>query len=146
MTDSLIALFKSIRLEDEGVYFLIVLWHAIQFLDDVADHETMDADAIHNGIYTVLIDLPACDFYRRHFNELSVCMSNAVMKWTAANHAERDKVNLDMAYSWRASYYDVVMQVAKITHGPQLAMKISKDIIGMYGENRDEYMKEMENA
>jgi hypothetical protein len=73
-------------------------------------------------------------------------MLSALMKWHAANEAEAAKAHDERSFCWRAGYYEVILTVVVIIHGPEAAMKIARDVLSFYGETFADYSKEFSDA
>lgn len=144
MRANLEQVYLSWGLPVDAVTFLGKLWDAIQALDDVKDGDPVkDVDA---AIYTLVFDLPFDPFLARNRVPLAPLMATAYYKWQAANAAEaaRDKAQLDKAYVWRASYYDVVLGVAVLCLPPENVQSVANEVMALYGETREEYRREFE--
>ena len=141
MRAQLAAAFDEMGFPAEASAFLLKLWDAIQFLDDVMDGDRPDLAAI----YTVLIELPADPFYAVHRGVLTGALVTQYHKWQAANAAERLKVSLDRAYMWRAGYYDVVLLVAALCLPRERTEALAVRILNLYGETLDDYKLEIFN-
>lgn len=133
--------FDEIGLPVEASEFLLKLWDAIQFLDDVMDGDKPNLGAI----YTVLIDLPSDPFFAANRTILTGALVTQYHKWQAANAAERLKVSLDRAYMWRAGYYDVVLLVAALCLPRERTEALAVRILNLYGETLDDYKLEIFN-
>jgi hypothetical protein len=47
---------------------------------------------------------------------------------------------------WRAAFYDVVLMVVALCHGPDKALEMAHDVMGLYGEKYADYLKEFDYA
>jgi hypothetical protein len=80
----------------------------------------------------------------------SYCLSSIVglniLKWQASDTVERSGNADAKSYVWRAGYYDIVLAVVQLCHGPVFAAQNAHIVLGLYGETYDDYMKEFKNA
>lgn len=144
--DTFVNHFDSLMLPVEAKNWLLDLWDVIQGLDDWYDEDFVSPLDKEIVIYKALVMLPSNPFYLQFANHLAPILSNSILKWSAANKKEQDKEADEKSFMWRASYYDVVLEVVRIIHGPWKALEISNHIANMYGESYEEYLKEFENA
>jgi hypothetical protein len=146
MKDQLIIHFTNLELPVEAQAWLLDFWDVIQGLDDWRDGDTVDAKTKELIIYQVMIALPSNPFFQQFANQLLPIMSNAVLKWIGANRLEDNKEEFSKAYMWRASYYDLVLEVVRLIHGYETASNVAPYVAKMYGEKFEDYKKEFENA
>lgn len=137
---------EAFRLPPAPVEWLLGLWDAIQFLDDVADGDDIPRSEIDRAIYALLVGMPANRFFMEYAATLLPCVSVMILKWQASDHAERNGQADAKSYMWRAGYYDLVLLVFQICHGQEAAVKDAPAIMGLYGETFEEYKKEFPNA
>lgn len=137
---------KGFQLPVEAVRYLEDLYLVIQAWDDFVDGAAMNRDLKDKAIYASLVGIPANPFYIQNAGVLLPLISNSVLKWKAADTAEREGGNLHLAYGWRAGYFDVVLQVLLIVHGPDVAMKTAHKVMELYGERYEDYAQEFLNA
>lgn len=135
-----------LELPPAAAAWLLDLWHVTQVFDDLADGDAVDRDTLDGAIYASLVDLPANPFYVAHAGQLSPLVASAVLKWKASDTAERNGAADERSFMWRAAYYDIILMVVKICHGPKLAMHVADKVMALYGESFDEYRKEFSNA
>lgn len=90
--------------------------------------------------------MPQNSFFVQHASHLLPLVSMALLKWQASDHVEREKQASAQSYMWRSGYYDVVLMVVQLVHGPVAATTIAHKVLGMYGETFDQYMKEFDHA
>jgi hypothetical protein len=122
--------------------WLADVWDAFQLLDDVADKDPIDRETLDVGIYVLLVRLPSNPFYIAHAAELATMLSSAVLSWKASDDAERSGKADARSYMWRAKYYDIMLEVVRICHGPAVALKCAQDILSAYGETYADYCEE----
>jgi hypothetical protein len=132
--------FAAMDLPEDASAFLLKVWDIIQVLDDIKDgHPIEDVDG---SIYTLLFGLATDEFFYKFRPILISAMLTAYYKWQAANVAEQSRVNLDKAYMWRAGYYDLILLVAALCLPKERVQELAPQILALYGETRDEYLKE----
>lgn len=144
MRQELENVFASWGMPDEAVAFLGKLWEACQALDDIKD-----GDQIENrdsAIYTLIFDLPCDPFLGRYRPSLAPLMATAYYKWQAANYVEtsRERSQLDKAFVWRASFYDVVLGVVALCLTPAEVHRLAPEVLRLYGERREDYVREFD--
>ncbi len=133
---------KTLGLPDDAVEWLMMGWHAIQTFDDFADGDKVDRKDVDTLLWNLLIAMPQNSFYFKHSQLLWPVMATAILKWQASDAVERKKEANAMSFSWRASFYDVVLFVYSLIHGSELAIENAHVIMGLYGETFDDYLKE----
>ncbi len=134
-----------LNLPPAAVKFLCDLYLVLQAWDDFVDGDEMPRAEKDRAIYASLT-LPANPFYAQNLAILLPLISNLVLKWKAADTAEREGGNLHMAYSWRAGFFDVVLQVVCLVHGPDETMQKAHHVMDLYGESFESYAREFSNA
>lgn len=137
---------KGFQLTPDAVKYLEDLYLVIQAWDDFVDGTQMDRGLKDKAVYASLVGIPANPFYIQNAGILLPLISNSVLKWKAADTAEREGGNLHLAYGWRAGYFDVVLQVLMIVHGPEVAMKSAHQVMKLYGEDFEGYAQEFQHA
>ena len=136
--------YLSWGLPQEAAEFLAKLYFCIQVLDDVKDGQPIEE--VDQAIYTLIVDMPTDPFLARFRSAIGPALAMAYYKWQAANAAEaaRDAVEMDKAYTWRASFYDVVMLVVALCVSTERAHEIAPLVMKHYGETRADYLKEFQ--
>lgn len=136
-------LFKGqLDLPDVASDWLLDIYEVFQTFDDYADGDTVSRDRLDILIYRTLVVLPTNHFFLQYVHLLSPVLSLAIMKWKASDTMEKSGQANENSFSWRASYYDLVLAVVSITHGPNIAMKTAHTVLSMYGEKYSDYAKE----
>ena len=147
MIDKLTTAFREgLELPAPAVDWLRGLWVATQFLDDVADGTPIPRSDMDRAMWTLLIGLPLSEFYRAHATRLSGAVEDGLLQWKASDNAEREGNATPGSFTWRASYYNVVLTVVSICHSPQVAMECAHKVLGLYGETLEDYLKEFNHA
>ncbi len=130
--------FDQLGLPVEARDWLLDLWRAIQLLDDAADGDAIDPATVPDVVWALFVRMPLNDFYRRYAASLIPILSVQILKWDAANQAERAGNADERSYMWRAGYYDVVLAVCQMcgltAAGPA--------VMAMYGETFTDYRGE----
>jgi hypothetical protein len=136
----------ALRLPEPAVLWLLDLWRAIQVLDDVADGEAVDRQALDEVIWAVLVDMPGNTFFQAQSANLLPAVATAILKWKASDVAEREGRADEKSFVWRAAYYDIILLTVSLCHGPRIAMTMANSVMAMYGETFADYRKEFANA
>ena len=134
--------FANLQLPPDAARWLLDVWNAIQVLDDVADGDSVDRDALDRAIYDLLVGMPSNRFFAVHAGTLLPALGLMVLKWKASDTAERGGRADARSFVWRAGYYDVVLAVVVAHHGPAVAMTVADKVMELYGETLHEYLKE----
>ena len=144
MREALKACIESLALPDAAQAFLLDVWDLTQVLDDWVDGDPVSRQEQDQAIWLALVRFPAQPFLTAHQGVLTPVLASMVLKWKAADTVERLKLadQLPKAYVWRAGFYDVVLQVVLIVHGPEVAMAAAHEVLGMYGETFTAYRAE----
>jgi hypothetical protein len=140
--ESLRVHFDNLGIPPEAQAWLISLYDSLQALDDWYDGDVVDQRQKELQIYNILVTLPSNPFYQRFNPYLTPLVSNLVLKWVAANTLEYNKEEFEKAFMWRAAFYDVVLEVVRITQGTDKAMFYADYVAKMYGEKYEDYKKE----
>ena len=145
-TDSLQQHFTHLVLPKEAQAWLLMLWSVIQFFDDVADADHIERNELDAALWNALVSMPDSQFFQQHRSVLVPLVANAILKWQASDQAERSKEADAKSFVWRAGYYDIVLSVVSLVHGPAKAIAGAREIMSMYGESFEDYLKEFANA
>jgi hypothetical protein len=137
---------ESLLLPPDAVEWLMMLFNATQFFDDIADHDPVTREMLDVTLWNVLIAMPQNEFFLRNSFVLLPVMANSILKWQASDIVERSGKADERSFVWRASYYDVVLSVLNICHGPEVAIKNSDKAMCLYGEDFRDYIKEFRNG
>lgn len=134
----------DLALPESAIQWLLDLWNLVQVLDDVADGDEIERPDLDRAIWSCLAGMPSNPFYQQHQSWLMPATAQMVLKWMASDLAERNGDADERSYMWRAGYYDVVMTVTSLVHGPSSQMALRA--LSLYGETAAEYMKEFHDA
>ena len=137
---------KGFNFPADATRYLTDLYLVIQAWDDFVDETPMARAKKDEAIYASFVSIPANPFYIQNAGVLLPLISNAVLKWKAADTAEREGGNLHLAYGWRAGYFEIVLQVLLLVHGPEVAMNNAHEVMKLYGEHFEDYAQEFQHA
>jgi hypothetical protein len=129
-----------------AVEWLTALYGVIQVFDDAADGDPIERAELDKAILDSLVRMPVNQFFLTYPAALSAALQTMVLKWQASDRLERDGNAGPKAYMWRAGYFDVVLLVVSLCHGPEVAQEAAHLVLELYGESLEDYMKEFENA
>ncbi len=124
--------------------FLLGLWDATQFFDDVKDGDP--PELTDDVLWFCLVGMPSNPFFARNSGALVPGMATAICKWNAANDLESAGLYDARAYAWRACFYDVVMLAAILDLGRDHANAIAVSICNMIGETLGQFIAEGKNG
>ena len=124
----------------------MLIWRSTQFYDDIADGDEVTREELDLAIWDHFITLPSHPFVQKNGQTIQPVLANLVLKWQASDKAERAGRADARSYMWRAGYYDVLMMVVCIEHGPMKANALSEHVMGLYGETYKDYKKEFKNV
>ncbi len=138
------ALIKDFNLPEDAVEYLCDVWSVIQFFDDAYDYDEVDLKDFDRVLWAVFVKIPQNPFYVRNSYQLSNCCSLQILKWHAANSVEKTGNHDYKSFVWRAGYYDLVLLVALMCLGPDKLAGIEHNILGLYGEDYEDYKAEFD--
>jgi hypothetical protein len=137
---------EGLFLPVDAVKWLLDLFHAFQIFDDFADNDAVDRNDLNLLIWNTLVGMQQNPFYMANSYCLSSIVGLNILKWQASDTVERSGNADAKSYVWRAGYYDIVLAVVQLCHGPVFAAQNAHIVLGLYGETYDDYMKEFKNA
>lgn len=137
---------KVFALPAPAVDWLLMLWNAIQVFDDVADGDQVEREDLNAAIWNTLVGMNQNPFWIANSHNLAPVLATMILKWQASDQAERAGKADARAYVWRAGYYDVVLMVVALCHGTQQATQMAQQVMELYGETFEDYMKEFGHA
>jgi hypothetical protein len=144
--ESLTAHFGRLDLPPDAAAWLLNLWDVIQVFDDLYDRDEVSRHTVLTTVWRVLVAMPANPFYKANEPHLSPIIANALFKWQGANEAEDNYAVSEVSFVWRAAFYDVVLMVVALCHGPDKALEMAHVVMGLYGEKYADYLKEFDHA
>ena len=136
----------TLRLPREAARWLLDLWVATQFLDDVLDGNEWSRERFDEALWTMLVTLPSNPFATANVATLYPAVATAILKWQAADRAERNGLADPVSFVWRASYYDIVMVVVRLCHDVRTSIELAPSVLRLYGESLEDYMQEFNHA
>ena len=128
------------------VEWLVMVYDAIQVFDDVADGDTVERKDLNATIWNTLVGMHQNQFFITNSHHLVPLLATAIMKWQASDQAERAGQANAKSFVWRAGYYDVVLMTVALCHGTQQATEKAQQVMELYGEAFEDYMKEFDHA
>jgi hypothetical protein len=137
---------KAFALPAPAIDWLVMLYDATQVFDDVADGDPVDRQALDSTIWNTLVGMNQNSFWLANGNALAPVVATMILKWQASDQAERDGDADAKSYMWRAGYYDVVLMAIQLCHGANSAKVMAKQVMQLYGEKYEDYMKEFNYA
>jgi hypothetical protein len=123
-----------------------MLYGAIQVFDDVADGDAVERDDLNAAIWNTLVGMSQNTFWIANSQTLTPVVASMILKWQASDQAERSGKADARSFVWRAGYYDVVLMTVALCHGTQRATETAQQVMELYGETLEDYMKEFGNA
>jgi len=145
--DSLRAnLIQTFSLPDAAVEWLLMLFQAIQVFDDVADDDPVNRDDLDTAIWNTLVAMPQNPFFITNWQHLLPLVASSFLKWKASDEAERSGRANEKSFMWRSGYYEIILMVISLCHGPRYAIDHAEAALNLYGENYQDYLKEFRNA
>lgn len=136
----------DLPLSDPARAFVTDLYHVLQAWDDFYDGDPMPQAEKLMAIWASLVGIPTNPFFRAHSGELLPLLASLVVKWESANQLEATRERLDIAFVWRAAFFDVVLHCLLIEHGPRFAMENGPRVARLYSETFETFIKEFEHA
>lgn len=144
--ESLLSHFEAWELPRDATTWLLDLWRITQTLDDVADRDEIAPETLQKAIWSIFVTFPANPFFLAHATQLQPALATAVLKWEAANRAERTGTADERSYMWRAGYYDIVLLTILLCQGFDSAMAKAPAVMALYGEIYSDYRAEFSHA
>lgn len=129
-----------------AVEWLLMLWGAIQVFDDVADGDPVEREDLNATIWNTLVGMNQNTFWLANSQTLAPIVASMILKWQASDQAERAGKADARSFVWRAGYYDVVLMAVALCHGTQRATQSAQQVMELYGETLEDYMKEFSHA
>lgn len=137
---------EALQLPDDAVALLVMLYNVAQTFDDYADGDDVTRQELDALIWNSLVGIPQNRFYQLNQISLLPLIATTVLKWQGSDRAERKGQVDAKTFGWRAGYFDIVLFVFNLVHGPNNAIHSADVIMNLYGESFEDYAKEFENA
>lgn len=129
-----------------AVDFLMGVWGLSQVFDDMADGDGVERADLDKAAWFALVGMTINPFFAVNHMALTPVMATQVLKWQASDFAERAGAADIRSFMWRAGFYDLVLAVTCLCHGPERAQELAPQIMAMYGENIADYFMEFPHA
>lgn len=135
-------------LPQSAQHLIASLWQAIQGLDDWVDGDDCPRGEKDAAIWACLVGIPSNGFFRANSDTLLPVIASMVLKWKASDTVERTEMKelFPKAFVWRAGFYEVILQIVLLVHGPQKTMDMAPSVLSMYAEQYEDYLKEFDHA
>jgi hypothetical protein len=139
-------LVQVLQLPKPAVDWLCSLYEVIQIFDDYADGDEVPRERLNALIWDALVAMPGNSFFVANAPALLPVLAVQILKWQGADAREREGQPSEMAFAWRAGYYDVVLAAVAACHGADVAHHAAPLVLQLYGERYADYMKEFDHA
>lgn len=136
--------FTDLGIHADASDWLVGVWGAFQFYDDLADGDEITRADVDRELWSGMVAMPSNPFFMARSQTLLPVLALQILKWQASDYAERNGQADARSYVWRAGYYDLVLLVAHLCGGADAEKACA--VLSMYGETIDEYMGEFPNA
>jgi hypothetical protein len=133
---------EHFQLPSSAVEWLLMMFDAFQVFDDVADGDAVDRSDLDKCIWNTLVAMPLNHFFSTNSATLLPIVAVNILKWHGSDQAERAGQADAKSFGWRAGYYDLCMIAVQLCHGTEKAVKLSSDVLKLYGESFEDYRKE----
>ena len=137
---------RVLALPAPAIDWLLMLYGAIQVFDDVADGDPVEREDLNAAIWNTLVGMNQNAFWIANSHSLAPIVATMILKWQASDQAERAGQADARSFVWRAGYYDVVLMAVALCHGTQQATEKAQQVMELYGEKFEDYMKEFDHA
>lgn len=139
-------LLENLKLPKNAVDWLVMLYESAQAFDDFKDQDKVEQKRLDALIWNTLVSLPQNSFYLIHMQTLWPAVATAILKWQAANTAEKNGDANAMSFAWRAGFYDIVLLVYALCFGNIKARENAHCIMALYGEKFEDYLQEIKRC
>jgi hypothetical protein len=137
---------KVLALPTPAVEWLLMLYGAIQVFDDVADGDPVKREDLNAAIWNTLVGMNQNSFWIANSYNLAPVVATMILKWQASDQSERSGKADARSFVWRAGYYDVVLMTVALCHGTHRATEDAGNVMELYGEKFEDYIKEFSHA
>ena len=124
----------------------MMLYEAIQVFDDVADGDPVNRQDLNATIWNTLVGMNQNSFWLVNSQTLTPVVASMILKWQASDQAERAGRADARSFMWRAGFYDVVLMAVALCHGSGHATNVASQVMSIYGEKLEDYLKEFNHA
>jgi hypothetical protein len=137
---------QEVGLSPVAAKFVDDFYLVLQAWDDFYDGDDMPRETKLSAIWASLVGIPSNPFFQQHSQSLIPLIASLVVRWETANELERERDRLDVAFMWRAGFFDVVLHCVLLERGPVEAMKAGPVIARTYTETIESLRKEFSDA
>ncbi|MCQ9373269.1 hypothetical protein NMQ14_03290 [Methyloversatilis sp. XJ19-13] len=136
----------GLPLSPPAIRFLVDMYGLLQAWDDFYDGDDMPQSEKLSAIWASLVGIPSNPFYAANSGDFIPLLASLVVRWESANQLEAMRERLDIAFVWRAAFFDLVLHCLLIEHGPRFAMENGPSVARLYSETFETFTKEFEHA
>jgi hypothetical protein len=132
--------------DSNAVDFCVRLMELVQVWDDLIDRDkAVSGQQINDAFLTALVEIPLNPFYRENVSALAPVVLSAYLQWKAANAMEAglEVADLEKSFMLRASVLQVWLFSCFLVGGDEWADKVGPDIMRLYSERFNTYLKEI---
>lgn len=137
---------KGLSLPAPATEWLMMLYGVIQVFDDVADGDKVNRQDLNACIWNTLVGMNQNSFWIVNSQTLTPVVASMILKWQASDQAERAGRADARSFMWRAGFYDVVLMTVALCHGTDHATNVASDVLSIYGEKLEDYLREFNHA
>lgn len=144
-----VALTEAFCGNQQAVQLCLDTLDVLHLWDDLIDKDKTRTDSDINAAFRCLIyDIPMNPVYRQLQGTIAPLMLNIMLKWRDANILESEGADVDLhkAYMLRAGVYDLFAYLAYAIGGDEWSEKVGPKLRRLYGEQLNDYLKEMHHA
>lgn len=140
--DNLIALLG----DEPATRFGVLLFEISQLFDDIYDDGGLEKKETVELIFKTMVELPQNHFYNTFKAQLQPLVTSMFLQWISANQYEIEKRGLEKAYMLRAFLFQIYQFCGMLLKGKDFAMNEALVFQDCYGEEFNEYKREIDNA
>lgn len=129
-----------------SIEWLKMVWDVMQFFDDIADNDPVKRTDLDTVIWSSFVGMPSNEFFIKNYQILLPILATSILKWQGADKAERAGLADEKSFVWRAGFYDVILIVMQICFGAEVAAKHAEQVMRLYGESFNDYLREFNHA
>jgi len=93
-----------------------------------------------------LVGMNQNSFWLVNSQTLTPVVASMILKWQASDQVERAGRADARSFMWRAGFYDVVLMTVALCHGSGHATNVASQVMAIYGEKLEDYLKEFNHA
>ena len=138
--------FKSLGFSSGAIDYLLGIFHAISYFDDIKDGGAPEITT-ETAVERILILNSSSEFFWQHGRALEPIILTQALKWAAANYAEANGRASEKSFMWRAGFYDLALAVAYLDGVATIDNgAVLEQILCIYGENLQDYFAEFDGG